>query len=103
MIDLKQFIENNFAVQLSESNIDSESAYLKYIHQELTKRIIHYIRVDMDKLTQALYRIDVSDRETDKAFNLGEINAIADKLAELIINRQLKKLAYSREFKRGSE
>tara|TARA_B100001971_G_C18268046_1_gene596621 strand:- start:55440 stop:55751 length:312 start_codon:yes stop_codon:yes gene_type:complete len=103
MNDIKNFLENNFALQLNEFTPDSESAYLKYIHQELTKRIIHLIRVDLDKLTQALYRIDVSDRQTDAAFNLGEINQIADKLSELIIKRQLKKLSYAREFYKEQE
>lgn len=103
MQDLKYFLENNFSLVLNNELPDSESAYLKYLHMELTKRIVHLIRVDLDKLTQALYRIDVSDKATHDAFNLGEINAIADRLAELIIKRQLKKLAYSQEFYKDSE
>ena len=61
------------------------------------------INVDMDKLLQALYRIDVNDRETDRAFALGEINEVSLKLADLIIRRQLQKLDYSREFYRNHQ
>lgn len=57
----------------------------------------------MDKLLQALYRIDVNDRETDRAFALGEIKAISAKIAELVIRRQLQKLDYSREFHKDNE
>lgn len=102
MNDLRQFIENNFSLTLNDSNLDSESAYLKYLHEKLTDRIVHFLRVDIDKLTQALYRIDVDDQLVDNAFNLGEIHLIAAELSELIIQRQLKKLHYSTQFKKES-
>jgi hypothetical protein len=57
----------------------------------------------MDRLLQALYRIDVNDRETDRAFALGEIRQVCDRLAELVIQRQLQKLEYSREFYKDEE
>lgn len=100
MKDIKTFLENNFSLSLNESALDSESAYLKYLHQALSERILHFLRVDIDKLTQALYRIDVDDQLVDNAFNLGEIHLIADKLSELIIQRQLKKLHYATQFKK---
>jgi hypothetical protein len=98
MKELKDFLENNFSLITKGNELDSESAYLKYLHKALSERVVFYIRTDMDKLMQALYRIDVNDSLTDQAFNLGEIHLIADKLSELIIRRQLKKLNYSREF-----
>ena len=100
MEDLKQFLENNFSLTIQESNLDSESAYLKYLHEKLTQRILVFLRGDIDKLTQALYRIDVDDQLVDNAFDLGEIHLIASKLSDLIINRQLKKLHYSTQFKK---
>ena len=65
----------------------------------LTRRIKYFIRVDLDKLLQALYRIDINDKESDKAFNLGDINLVAEALSELIIERQLKKIEYAKNFK----
>ena len=47
---------------------------------------------------QALYRIDVDDSASNEAFDLGEINKVSERLAELIISRQLKKIEYSRNF-----
>jgi hypothetical protein len=98
MKDLSDFLQNNFNLIVKENELDTESAFLKYLHKALSERIVYFLRSDMDKLMQALYRIDVDDQETDQAFNLGEIHMIAEKLSELIIRRQLKKLNYSREF-----
>ena len=98
MKDLSRFLESNFNLIVKENELDSESAFLKYLHKVLSERIVFYLRSDMDKLMQALYKIDVSDRDTDQAFNLGEIHLVAERLSELIIKRQLKKLNYSREF-----
>lgn len=99
-IELKDHLENNFSFDLSEFNnhLDSESAYLKYLQEQLALRIKFLIRTDLDKLLQALYRIDVDDSLSDQAFDLGEINQVSSKLAELIILRQLKKLEYRTKY-----
>lgn len=102
-LQLKQNLETNFNFSMDltslEGELDSESAYFKFLKQKLSARIKFFINTDLEKLLQALYRIDIDERLTDQAFNLGEISRVSDKLAELIILRQLKKLQYSREFK----
>lgn len=99
-IELKQHLENNFNFDLSEyaQYLDTESEFFKFLQQKLAERIKFFIRTDLDKLLQALYRIDVSDSLSDQAFDLGEINQVSMKLAELIIIRQLQKLEYSQNF-----
>jgi len=91
----------NFDLKLAQSELDSESAFLNQLKLKLAERIKFFIRTDIDKLMQALYRIDVDDKLSDQAFNLGEINQIADKLAELIIMRQLQKIDYARKFNKN--
>lgn len=102
-LQLKQNLETNFnfSVDLStmDHELDTESAYFKFLKQKLSERIKFYINTDLEKLLQALYRIDIDERLTDQAFHLGEVNLVSDKLAELIIIRQLQKLDYSRKFK----
>lgn len=99
-LELKARLENNFNFDLAEfsQHLDTESAFFKYLQEQLAERIKFFIRTDMDKLLQALYRIDVNDRLSDQAFNLGEINHVSMKLAQLIIIRQLQKLEYSQNF-----
>ncbi len=93
----------NFDLVVDERGLDSESAYLDYLKEKLAFRVKHFIKTDLDKLLQALYRIDVNDRETDEAFSLGEINKVSLKLAELIIKRQLKKIEYSKDFYKNED
>lgn len=75
-----------------------DSDFYERLQNELADRIVFLINTDMDKLLQALYRIDVNDRETDRAFALGEIKAVGLKLADLVLRRQLQKLEYSMAF-----
>lgn len=97
--DLIQFLETGFGLTVADTqSLDTESALLKYLLDLLSKRIEFFINSDLDKLMQILYRIDVDDQMTDRAFNMGEIKKISYCLAELIIQRQLQKLNYSRSF-----
>ena len=101
--EIARIIESNFNIKLPERELDSESAYFKQLHMALSARIKYFIRTDIDKLLQALYRIDINDKLSDEAFNLGEINKVSEKLSELIILRQIKKLEYSKNYNRNSE
>lgn len=99
-IELKNRLESSFNFDLIDfsQNLDSESAFFKYLQEKLAHRISFFIRTDMDKLLQALYRIDVDDQLSGEAFELGEIHRVSMKLAQLIIQRQLQKLEYSQNF-----
>ncbi len=96
--ELEYFIKNNFNLTNLSSEIDSESEYLKYVQSKLAERIKFMIRSNMDRLLHILYRIDVPQKDTDKAFELGELNQVSMELARLIINRQLQKVDYAKKF-----
>lgn len=98
--ELVNRLVKNFGLQVSSdlNQLSTESEFFKYLQQKLAERITFFIRTDLDKLLQALYRIDVNDRDTDDAFALGKVEEVSMKLAELIIVRQLQKLDYSRKF-----
>jgi len=72
---------------------------LKFIQTVQNERGAKARLDNLDKLLQALYRIDIDDKLSDQAFELGEINQVARRLAELIVERQLQKLQYSHQFK----
>ena len=103
--DLARYLQTsfNFDLSLDGHALDSNSAFFEYLKKQLSERIKFLINTDMDKLLQALYRIDVNDRETDRAFALGEIQAVSDRLAELVIRRQMRKLEYAREFNKEDD
>lgn len=95
---LAQILSTNFGLIQSQSMPDSESEYFKRLQELLSERIAFLINTDMEKLLHLLYKIDVDQRQTDQAFDLGEVKKISMKLSELIINRQLRKIDYAREF-----
>jgi hypothetical protein len=96
--DLEEFLDRNFGVRPA-AQTDSLIDPFENLKNLLTHRIKHFIRTDLDKLLQALYRIDINDKESDKAFELGDIDLVAEALSELIIKRQLKKIEYAKNFK----
>lgn len=101
-LELTEILNNHFSLSFNNSDVDSESAYLKHLQQKLAVRIEFLISTDMEKLLQILYRIDVPQKYSDEAFSLGDVKNISMKLSELIIRRQLEKIEYSRKFKGDS-
>jgi hypothetical protein len=96
--ELENILQNNFGLTLSNSEVDTESEYFKRLQHLLGERIQFLIRTDMDRLLQILYRIDVPQKESDSAFDLGDIKKISLNLAEKVINRQLQKIDYAKNF-----
>lgn len=96
--ELSSILTNHFSLDLRGRGVDGESAYLRFLQRKLAVRIEFLINSDLEKLLQILYRIDVPQKSSDEAFNLGKINDISMMLAELIIKRQLQKIEYARKF-----
>jgi hypothetical protein len=96
---LNLVLEQNFGM----STISDQEKALLDVQEQLTamlaQRVSFFIRTSMDKLLQAFYRLDLSDQDVDQAFDLGDVNKVSRRLAELIIERQLKKIRYAQEFK----
>ena len=103
MKELESILKNNFNLTTKSGLPDAESEYLKELSRLLAERIKFYINTDLDFLLQALYRIDVPQAHSDKAFSLGEIDLVARELADKIIQRQLKKIAYAKDFYNNSD
>lgn len=99
ILDTQEIISNAFGLTLlSTGEVQSEEEIFKILRDKLSERVLFYIRTNMDKLFQALYRIDVDDSHVDQAFYLGEVHLVSKKLSELIIERQLKKLGHPFRF-----
>lgn len=101
--ELIEVISNNFNLSRLDSQLDTESAYLNALQVALIQKILFFIRTDVDRLLQILYRIDVHQKDTDAAFELGDINLISSELAKVIIQRQLQKIEYAKNFNKGDD
>lgn len=54
---------------------------------------------NLEKLMTILYRIDVSQRQTEEIFTMDSKDKIASLLADAVIQRQLLKIKTRKEFK----
>lgn len=57
---------------------------------------------DKSKLSQLLYRVDVSEREVKKVMETEEINLVADQLAALLVKREVQKVLFRLKIKSGT-
>ena len=74
------------AFELPEENNFSE------FRLALHNIVLHWLQSDLEKLRRILYRIDVSEALARKAFELEDSVAIAERLTDLLIDRELQKL-----------
>jgi len=72
------------------------------LKKALTIRILDLLERNIERLLSMLYRVDLSPRKLDEIFMSGSKEEIAEKIAEAVIERQLKKLE-TRKLYRNSE
>jgi hypothetical protein len=99
--ELSQFLESHFRGEMmaKDQSLVDGSATLEFIKMRLKMALLSLLQHNHQKLLDTLYRIDVSDVATNKAFSAGIPDKVAEELAQAIIDRQLKKLAYRQSTK----
>lgn len=73
---------------------------IEQIQKVLTARIREMLDKNLEKLLHILYRIDVSQKKTDKIFNSPFKDEIAENLAAAVIERQLEKIETRKKYSR---
>ena len=68
----------------------------------LTGRILDLLDRNVERLLSMLYRVDLSQKKLDEIFMNESKDGIAEKIADAVIERQLKKLE-TRKLYRNSE
>ena len=71
------------------------------IRELLSGRIQYLLNHKRELLFSILYRIDVSEKVVKSVFSQAAPDAIPDRLADLVIDRQLQKLAFRRRHSNG--
>jgi len=83
-------------LNLPETEINHlQSPEMDELHRYLTLAIRELLDTGFNKLLNALYRIDVSEKKVTEAIHLEAPDKISSKLATLVIERELQKV-YSR-------
>ena len=75
------------------------AAELKMIKEFLSKRITELMTKNQERFFNTLYRIDVDENKVTQALN--NSSNVSDDLAELIIERQLRRLKTQMLYKQG--
>ncbi len=86
-------------IGISESSEIVEST--KIIKEFLIERIKILMAKNFERFLNTLYRIDVDEIRLNKALNENSIQEIPEKIADLIIERQIKRITTQLKYKRG--
>jgi hypothetical protein len=102
IIELSGIINSNFSeissgFLLSAADINNLEEMKRY----LSAKINILLEDKYDSLINILYRIDVDDKKIEGVFSSGKKENIPDKIADLIIERQLQKIHYRKMYKEG--
>lgn len=73
----------------------SDTTY-EHLFQLVKTQVVAWLQYDMDKLVHSLYRLDIREKDVQKAFEATKMEDIADGLTKLILNREVEKY-YSRK------
>ncbi|MCX7796994.1 MAG: hypothetical protein N2249_00030 [Melioribacter sp.] len=85
---------------LADEKLPDVSDY-NFIKEYLTEKIKELMSKDFDRFIINLYRIDVSEDKVHEILHSKDKASIPEKLAELIIERQLLRIKTQLMYKRG--
>lgn len=69
------------------------------LHKELAERLNYLITNDFSLLISVLYRVDISEKKLEQLLRQSNDTTAGDIIAEMIIERQLQKIASRKAFK----
>ncbi len=92
-------IRNQFALE-NTSGIQTTDERAKYeqLKKILIKRLEEMIDHEFEKFINVLYRIDVSEYKVKKALTEQPFKAGVEKIAEMIIQRQMQKVITRKQY-----
>lgn len=84
-------MQSEFPVLRSAFALERVDGFGKF-RKQLSERVLHLLNHDLEKLRLILYRVDVSEKLARQAFDLLEAPLIAEKLTDLLIEREARKM-----------
>ena len=88
---------------MQEFNIQLQDPSEEAFKQHLVNRINYLIEHDFYALIQLLYRIDINEGTLKDTLSANTSMDAGDLIAELIIHRQLEKIALKKQFKQQDD
>jgi hypothetical protein len=81
-------------LNLTKSSSESEAELLRHI----TDRVEYFLQHDRGLLLSYMYRLDIEERDIEKALREQEDEPVAETLARLIWSRQLKRVETKKKY-----
>ena len=99
---VRELINKDLETQDEGMVIPSGHPDLNYLHEKLTLVIEHLLQNNFEKLLNAMYRLDVSEKKFHEVLTGSDAAEVGPRLAELVIEREMQKVK-TREMYRKKE
>jgi hypothetical protein len=94
----RDFVKNDYSSLVPNNDYERLEEFRKY----LTDKMKDMLDKNYNLLINTLYRIDISEKKLAELFSAKNKESIPQKLADLIIERQIEKINYRRRYREGN-
>uniref|UniRef100_A0A7V2ZLI2 Uncharacterized protein n=1 Tax=Ignavibacterium album TaxID=591197 RepID=A0A7V2ZLI2_9BACT len=99
---LQKFVSKDFLIDedtslIPNSDFEKLEEFKKYLIQRLTDMLDN----NFNLLVNTLYRIDISEQKLAELFGNKNSESIPEKLADMIIERQMQKIQFRKKYREG--
>ncbi len=94
----KDFVKNDYSSLIPNNDFERLEEFRKY----LTEKMRDMLDKNYNLLINTLYRIDISEKKLAGLFSSKNKESIPEKLADLIIERQIEKINFRKRYREGN-
>ena len=94
----KDFVKSDFSSLIPNNDFEKLEEFRNY----LTAKMRDLLDNNYDLLINTLYRIDINEKKLSELFSTKNREHIPEKLADLIIERQIQKLNFRKKYREGN-
>ena len=94
----KDFVKSNYSSLIPSNDFERLEEFRKY----LTEKMTDLLDKNYNLLINTLYRIDISEKKLSELFSSKNKDSIPQKLADLIIERQIQKINFRKRYREGN-
>jgi len=87
-------------IRMEQIPTDADAAWL---FKEVQLLVNELFPSDRSKLSQLLYRVDVSEHEVKRVMETEEMEHVGDQLAAMLVKRELQKVLFRLKIKAGTD
>ena len=94
----KDFIKSDLISLIPNNDFERLEEFRKYLTDKMKDMLDH----NYNLLINTLYRIDISEKKLSELFSSKNKESIPEKLADLIIKRQIEKINFRKLYREGN-